>query len=38
MTLTEDCPEGRSQDLMCAEAINLINLIVFASETGVNNG
>jgi hypothetical protein len=38
MTLIEDSPDGRSQDLTCAEAIDLINLIVFASEAGVNNG
>jgi len=36
MTLTGDCPSGRSQDLTCAEADEKI--VVFASKAGGNNG
>jgi hypothetical protein len=38
MTFSDDSLCGRSQDLTCVEVIDLINLIVFASEAGVNNG
>jgi hypothetical protein len=36
MTLTEDCFDGRSQDLTCAEADEKI--VVSASKAGGNNG